>query len=251
MPLVKTRGIVLKVTNIGEADRIITLFTDSLGKISALAHGARKTNSKLMSSTGLFAYCEYVLYTGRNLYTVNQTEIIDSFQSCLGDLYSLGYCSFMMELTDALTQDGETNDELFMLLLKCMFLMKFADSDRELLVLAYELKAVSLSGYMPNFDRCGVCGKRGDFKRFSIKLGGVVCDKCAGSDRSSSPLHPASISVMRYLLSADVEKLKNVKVPPAVKKELKRVLKDYTEYYLERDFKSIFFLDDVQNIEKM
>lgn len=251
VPLVKTQGIVLKVVNMGEADKIITLFTDSLGKISAIAHGARKPKSKFMSSTQVFAYCEYVLYTGKNLYTVNQSEIIESFSSCLDDLYSLTYCSYMLELTDALTQNGESNTELFMLLLKCMYLMNLDDLDRELLVRAFELKAVSISGYMPSLDRCSVCGENGNFNRFSIKLGGVICDRCLESDRSSMAVHPASINVMKYLLNVDIEKVRKIKVPADVKKEMKKILKNYIEYYLERNFRSLDFLEDVQNIDKI
>lgn len=252
MPLVKTQGIVLKHMNLGEADKIITLFTDKLGKVKAVAHGARKAKSRLMSSTQVFSYCEYVLYKGKSLYTISQSEIKESFQIILSDLYTLTYCSYLTELVDDLTHEEEENAELFKLLLKTLYLIKDKGIDRELAIRTFELKAMAISGYMPNLYRCSVCEKNtGSYVGFSSRFGGIICDNCRDNDIYSIRIDMSTVNVMRYLLKTDVEKIRMIKVPDAVKNNMKKIMKNYIKYYLEKEFKSLDFLDEIKNIDKV
>lgn len=252
MPLLKVQGIVLKQINIGEADKIITLFTDKKGKVQAVVHGARKAKSKFMSSTQPFSYCEYVLYKGRNLYTVNQSEVKESFQAVLNDLYSLTYSTYFMELVDVLTQEEESNIELFGLLLKSLHLMTEKQYDKELLVRAFEIKAMVISGYMPDLNKCSVCSSdRYSEMRFSSRLGGIVCGDCSHEDRYSIKTDPSTVNILKYLIKTDIGRIHTVKVSPTIKNEMKKILKNYTKYYLEREFRSLEFLEELKNIDSI
>lgn len=247
MPLLKTKGIVLKAINLGESDKIITLFTDKMGKVQAVAHGARKSKSKLLSPTQVFCYGEYVLYKGKNLYTINECDIIESFQGLLGDLYTLTYVSYLIELADALVVDEEPSYKLFGLLLKSMYLMCDKTIDRELLARVFELKAMSYSGYMPSLRECSCCGEQ-DLSSFffSNKLGGLICENCRSLDTESMKVDGSTISVLRYFLRNKIDKVRYVKVTPVNRSELKKLLTSYIKYYLDRDFKSLEFLNDVK-----
>jgi DNA repair protein RecO (recombination protein O) len=251
MPLARAQGIVLKQINVGESDKIITLFTDRLGKIQAVVHGARKAKSKFMSSTQVFAYCEYVLYKGKSLYTINQSEIIESFQVVLDDLYSLTYSSYIVELADVLTQNEEVNIDLFVLLLKTMYLMTDKDIDRELLIRAFELKAISISGYMPNLMKCSLCGSENHLSRFSIHLGSTICDNCASKDRNNIEIGPPTLNAMKYMMKIGIEKVRTTKISRGVKNDMKKIMKNYIKYYLDKDFKSLEFLDDIEHIDNI
>jgi len=252
MPLLKVGGIVLKQVNVGEADKIITLFTDKKGKIQAVAHGARKAKSRFISSTQPFSYCEYVLYKGKNLYTINQSEVKESFQELLNDLYSLTYGSYFMELVDVLTQEEESNIELFRLLLKALYLLNEKQFDKELIVRAFEIKSMAISGYLPNLNKCVVCyGAVSSEIRFSSKLGGVICGKCVQEDRYSTKTDPSTINTMRYLVKMDIERIHTLKVSAIVKNEMKKILKNYIKYYLEREFKSLEFIEELKNIDNI
>lgn len=251
MPPIKTRGIVIKETNLGEGDKIITLFTDRLGKVEAVVHGARKAKSKFMASSQVFSYCEYILYKGKSLYTVSQAEIIESFQVFLEDLYSLTYGSYIIELTNVLTQNDEANLDLFLLILKTFYLMTDSDIDRELLIRAFELKAVSISGYMPILDMCSICREKQNNYYFSTKYGGIICGGCLKNDMAAIKISCDTLSAMRYLIKSDIEKVRTVKVSRSAKKEMKKILKNYIKYYLEKEFKSLEFLDDIENVDKL
>ena len=250
MALIKVQGIVLKQINIGESDKIITIFTDKLGKIQAVAHGSRKTKSKLMSSTQTFSYCEYVLYKGRSLYTISQAEIKESFQFILDDLYTLTYCSYITELVDALTQDNEINIELFLLILKTFYLMTDEAIDKEILLRTFELKSMSISGYMPNVSTCSICrAKDRKIAIFSIENGGVICEECARNGNHGISISPSTLTIIRFMLKTNIEKIKTLKVSDSAKDELKVIMKNYIKYYLEKDFKSLEFLDDLRQTE--
>ena len=252
MPLMKARGIVIKTINLGEAEKIITLFTDVFGKIEAVAHGSRKPKSKLLSSTQVFCYGEYVLYKGKSLYTINQAEIIQSFQELLDDLYTLTYGSYAVELVDVLTQENDRNLELFALLLKCMYIMTDSNVDIELLIRAFELKSMSISGYMPNLYGCSSC-KESNAKgyAFSSESGGLICKRCFDMGEPGIKLDPSTIGLMRYILKLDIEKVRTIKASINNKIEMKKVLKDYIKYYLDREFKSLEFLDEIKNADNL
>lgn len=252
MPLVKTRGIVIRETGLGEADKIITLLTDNLGKVQAVAHGSRKSKSKLLSSTQIFGYCEYVLYKGKSLYTISQAEVKESFQGLLYDLYTLTYSSYIVELVDTLTQDSESNIELFMLLLKTLYLMTDTNIDRELLTRVFELKSMSLSGFMPNFSECMICrNKDVSGLRFSSRLGGIICGRCSENDKQSISMDISTGNIMRYLIGVEIEKVRNIKVSKENRNEMKKIMKNYIKYYLEKDFKSLEFLDDIRHVDNI
>ena len=78
--LVKTKGIVLAETNFSEADKMLTILTPDLGKISCVAKGARRLHNKLMSTSQVFAFSDLVLYRGNGeTYYINSAELIDAF----------------------------------------------------------------------------------------------------------------------------------------------------------------------------
>ena len=89
----KTRAVVIKTQDLKENDKLVWLYSENLGKITAVAKGAKGGRSKFMSSTLPFCYGEYVVFKGKSLFTINECEIIDSFQALIGDLESLTYAS--------------------------------------------------------------------------------------------------------------------------------------------------------------
>lgn len=252
MGLVKASGVVLKVINLGESDKIITLFTENLGKIHAVAHGARKAKSKMLATTQMFSYCEYVLYKGRNMYTVSQSQVRESFQGLLNDLYTLTYSSYLAELVDVLTQDGEENIELFVLLLKSLYLMMDKNIDKEMLIRAFEIKSMSISGFMPNFYECAICGSNKFIaKGFDVRLGGVVCKSCMDKDKSSVVIDASTANMMRYIIENDIGRLGNLKVSKENKNEMKKIMKNYIKYHLDRDFKSLELINRLEHVDNM
>ena len=110
---IETSGVVIRQTKFSEYDKIITVFTKEKGKVQAIAKGARRPKSQMMGSTDIFCYSDFVFFSGRNLYNVNQSQIIDSFYSIREDIYKLSYGAFILELVDSSILEEEPNELLF------------------------------------------------------------------------------------------------------------------------------------------
>jgi DNA repair protein RecO (recombination protein O) len=121
MGVTKTQGIVLKYTNLGEADKILTILTRSKGKIKAVAKGSRKPKSSLLASSELFAFSEFVLYKGSNLYHISQAETRETFYNLRNDLLRLSYGVFFVEMADSVSEEELYNERLFLLLAKVLY----------------------------------------------------------------------------------------------------------------------------------
>lgn len=245
LALIKVQGIVLKGINLGESDKIITVYTDALGKIDIVAHGARKPKSKFMASTQPFCYSEYLIFKGKNLYTLSDSMIIDSFQTVLQDLEKLAYGSYFLELTDALNEKDNKNVSILALVLKTMYLLVHDDTDLKLLRFAFDFKAISLSGYMPQINYCIKCrNKIEDICYFNIPEGGAACADCM-NQRSRFMLGKDEIVLMQKIKLIKLEELRNIKYNDNNLAVLQSILLNYIQYHTGREFKSLSLLSKI------
>lgn len=239
LSLTKVQGIVLKSINLGENDKIITLFTDVLGKIEVVVHGARKAKSKFLASTQPFCYGEYLVFKGKSLYTLSESSIIDSFQSVLMDFEKLTYGSYFLELTDALNEKDNKNVSILALLLKTMYLLIHSETDIKLLRLVFDFKAISLAGYMPQINYCTNCRKKIEGKGFfSIVEGGIACEACK-SFKSSYSLNEEVILLLQKIKLIKLEDLRNIIYNNRDLAFLQNILLTYIKYHTEKEFKSL------------
>ena len=130
MVIVNTQGIVLRAVKYKENDLILTIFTRKLGKVSAIAKGARRTKSALLSSCQVFAYSNFTLKKQANMYRVTQSEIIKSFYQISYDLDSFSYATYAIQLIDYNIEEEVNNNRLFILLAQTLFLYAKEDIDR-------------------------------------------------------------------------------------------------------------------------
>src|SRR5262249_41011613 len=155
-PTYPATGLVLRRTNLGETDKILTLYTREHGKLPAVAKGARRATSRMTGATELFTASRLLLATGRNLDIVTQCEIRESFPSLREDLERLARATYFCELLDAfsLERDATTSEEAFDLTLAALSLLQQAAVSLDVIVHAYELRLLALMGYAPVLDHC-------------------------------------------------------------------------------------------------
>jgi DNA repair protein RecO (recombination protein O) len=239
LSLIKLQGVVLKSFNLAESDKIITIFTDKLGKVDVAVHGARKAKSKFMSSTQPFCYCEFVVYSGKNLYSLSESNITESFQSLLMDLDKLAYGSYFLEVIDNLTEKENKNVTILALLLKTLYILVHDEIDLRLLRFAFDYKAISISGFMPQINSCIKCREKVEDKAyFSIVEGGIVCAKCASS-KNQYPLNRDSIQFLHIIRNIKLEDLRNINYDEKTLSLLQGIFLNYIRYHTGRDFKSL------------
>lgn len=248
MAALSTQGIVLKSIKYNDNDLILTIFTRMYGRVSAIARGARKPKSRHLPASQIFSYNNYVLNKQRNLFTIYQSDSIKSFYNISMDFESFSYASFIMKLVEMNVDEGQPNNQLFELLVQTLFLYSEGYEDKLYLLDIFLIKFVSAMGYRPQVSRCVSCGATGyDYAVFSIEEGGIVCNKCAESEKFYIKIDQTTISLMQYLQNNDIIVCTKAKVSKILVNELFYLMKKYLVNYFEKvDFKSLEMLNSIK-----
>jgi DNA repair protein RecO (recombination protein O) len=246
MPVYKAEGIVLRRRPLGEADRVLTLYTREWGKVSAVARGVRKATSKMAGSLEPFEHVRLLLAHGRgSLDVVAQVEVIDAFAPLWTDLRRFGAAALLAELVDAATPEREPHPEIFVLLLESLGLLA-ADSSGPVAPW-FILHLVALAGFQPALTRCAVCA--GDAQRaphWSHPLGGLVCSRCAGRDPAAVRLRPEAPRLLRALGAAAPGTLATLEIDAGERESLRELLHRYAEHRLEVQLRTAVVLGQLR-----
>ncbi|KAB3533248.1 DNA repair protein RecO [Alkaliphilus serpentinus] len=243
--LIKTEGIVLKNRKYGENDSLLTIFTRKAGKVNAIAKGGRKPKSNLLAGIQPFCYSDFVLYKGKSLYTISQCESKEIFYSIREDLTRLSYGAYLLQLVEAVINEGQTNHRLFSLLGKALFLLKKEDIEIQSIIRSFELNYLVYAGYKPHLTSCINCNTT-EMKdlRFSIQEGGILCPKCHHTDPFALRVSETTIKLAYYLLNKDIVEIQKLKIHPLLNEQLKKIIKKYIVAHINiYEFKSLDLVD--------
>ena len=233
MPVYKAEAIVLRRRVLGEADRVLTLFTREHGKLAALARGVRKTTSKRSGVLEPFSHVRLLLARGRGaLDVLAQVEVVQGMAPLRADLRRFGQAALVAELLEAAVPEREPHPELFRLLAEALQLLR--DEEEAPAALWFTLHLISLVGFQPALDRCAVGGEEiGAAPSWSHPLGGLVCGRHAGRDPAAVRLRPEMVRALRALMAAGAEDLAGSTVAPRDRAPLLELLRRYAEHRLE------------------
>ena len=140
MKLYKVKAIVLSSREMREADRVLTIFSREQGKLRVVAHGVSKPASRKRGSVQPFCYTDFLLNRGREIDSVSQCQVLEIFSPLREDLTRLTYASYLAELVDNLTGEGEANQAVFALLLTCLARLAETGGDPELVARSFEAR---------------------------------------------------------------------------------------------------------------
>ncbi len=243
----QTEAIIIKKIKLGEADRILTLYTPHLGKIRAVAKGIRRPRSKLAGHLELLTHSLVSLARGRNLDTITGSQTINSFLPLKSDLWLTSCGLYATELIDQFTADHIENYPLFQLLLETMHHLS-QDGNRELVLRYFELHLLNEVGYRPQLQQCVSCHLPLEpvTNSFCSSAGGMLCPNCCQSQPLTYPLSVNGLKVLRLLQNRDYNIISRLKMNPELSRELEEVMRDYLKYLLEREVKSTAWLDTLR-----
>ncbi len=243
--LYRTEAVILRRSDYGEADRILTLFTPSYGKLRVIAKGTRKTKSRLAGHLELFMRVQVLLATGRNLDIVTQAQIVEPYKQLHDDLPRLSYAYYVSELLDKLTGDQEENRPAYDLLVATL-----AALDRsvvpDLVTRYYELHLLGFLGYRPYLFQCAHCQEAltEAADRWSID-GGMLCPGCGLHDPHALPIELPVFKALRYLQREPLAAAEQLRLSEPLRRKIEAVLHTTLKPILERDLKSVAFLNAV------
>ena len=243
----QTEAIIIKRIKLGEADRILTLYTPDLGKIKAVAKGTRRPKSKLGGHVELLTHSLLMLARGRNLDIITQAQTIDNFLPLKDDLGRISYGLYILELVDSFTAEHIENRRLFNLLLDTLHQLSEA-KDGEPVLRYFELHLLDHLGYRPRLQQCAGCSAplQPVTNFFSSSQGGALCHDCGYQEPISRPLSLNALKVLRLWQECDYATASRVRINSQLSSELEQVLREYIRYLLERQLKSTAWLDKLR-----
>lgn len=243
----QTEAIVIKKTKLGEADRILTLFTPDMGKVQAVAKGVRRPRSKLAGHLELLTHSTVMFARGRNLDTITASQTINGFLPLKSDLDLTACALYAAELVNQFTPDHQENRLVFDLLLSAMREL-CVTANRELLLRHFELHLLHEAGYRPQLQHCVACRQplQPAANYFSVDAGGVLCPDCRGTRNAVYPISVDALKVLRFLQDKDFDVAGRLKVGQDLARELERLMRNYIRYLLEREIKSAAWLDSLR-----
>ena len=223
MALVKTKGVIIKVQDYKENDKLLWMYTEELGKVTCIDKGAKRSKSQLLSVTLPLCFGEYLLFKGKNLYNLQEGKIINSFQGLLNNLEKLTYSSYLCELIDICVENDEVNSALFKEFMICLYLLSTDALDYELLVRAFELRLLEATGYNLELDRCCICKKKISVADYiSLSHYGGVCDEC--NKEYGFFISKPAYNALRFLKNTSMDKVYRLNVNDEIKKQMERVI---------------------------
>lgn len=251
MRIIKTKGIILKEYTVGESDKFLSMFTKSNGKMMVNAPYAKKHNRGLASGTEVFVYGEFVIQEHKDNHKIVQASIIEAFHPIRKDLMKYAYCSYVLELIDVTMQEYLHAPDTLRLVVRTLQAMCSDIIPDKLILHIFELKHMSLIGFMPNVFDCVKCGKSIDKAAFyfDISKGGLVCNKHIERGRYCYKIQEGTVKAIQYVVSVHIDEIFAFKVSDKVLEELGTITRNYIEYYIDGKFKTLDFIKDMELLE--
>ena len=236
--LYRDQAVVLRTQKLGEADRIVTMLAKRHGKVRAVAKGVRRTKSRWGGRLEPFVHVDVQNYQGRELDVVTQAEIVDPFDAMMNDYERYTAGTAILEAVDRLTEEREPSLRLYLLLVGALRSLDAGEHTPPLVLDAFLLRALSISGYEPALDACARCGAEGPHRWFAFETG-VVCSNCR-PDRVVAP-SAAVVAHLAALLggdwdAADVADLRT-------RSDASGLVAKFVEYHLDRRLRSLAMVE--------
>ena len=177
-----TDALVLRHSDYGDYDRMVTLFSPEYGRIDAIARGCRRPKSPLVNAVEPFTSGEFQLYYRRDRYSIDQCQIKESFYELRTDYDRLVHGIYWLKLLDAAVMAEAPAPDLFLITLRALAHLNYSELPPALLTMAFEMHFMAQLGFAPRMNPCVQCGRPIDGDaRFDVRLGGAVCLNCSSS----------------------------------------------------------------------
>jgi DNA repair protein RecO (recombination protein O) len=243
--LYRTPAVVLKRMDLGEADRILTLFTRDEGKVRAVAKGVRRTTSRSAGHLEPFTVSDVLFAVGRELDVISQADTVESFRPIREDLVLTTHAYYLSEVVDLLTEERLENRAVFDTLVEALHALSLS-SDTKLVLISFHLRLLQALGYRPELRECITCRTTigPDHNRFAALLGGVLCPACGPHEPTARPISVPALKLLRFVQHTAGSQ--SVNTPPHVSREAEALLRDYAEQLVERRMRTPSLMARVQ-----
>ena len=247
----KTMALVLRDVDYKESDKILTLFTREMGKITASARGCRKKGSALAAGCQLLCWSEMVLYEYQGRWAVKEAASQRQFRGVRDDLDKLALGCYFAEVAETLAEEEMPSPELLSLILNSLHALDSMHKPLAQVKAAFELKAMCIAGYEPLLEGCAVCGEETpDQPRFHLREGVLHCAACREQvgEGISMPLDGQALAAMQHITYGDPKRLFSFTLGEEGLRQLADLTVAYLHTQLERGFRTLDFYKQMQQL---
>lgn len=245
----RANAIVLRHTDYGEADRLLTLFTREQGKVRAIAKGARKLTSRKAGHVEPFTHVTLQLAKGRDLLIVTQAETVNAFPGLREDLVKTGHAAYVLELIDRFSYEEETpHPPLFRLLVETLERIE-KEPATWLPVRYYEMRLLDFLGFRPQLFECANCRReiQPEDQYFSFSAGGVICPRCERNLPHLTSISMAALKYLRHFQRSAYSVAARARPTAQEQKEVETLMQGYLTYLLERELNTPGFIKRIKS----
>ncbi len=242
----KDEGIVIRSTNLGERDRLITLFTQGKGKIKVLAKGARKIGNRFGASLDVFNYSEFMFYSGAGMPILMQGLIKFSYRELASSLGKWLEGSYLLYLLDRCWQWEKPEEGLLERVLYFWEIVLRKGENVYSSFLRFKLDLAFYLGIAPHLENCVSCNQDIEGEAYwSSQEGGVICPSCALRVQEKVVFPQDLRAILKYLSSPGGNSLP-LRFSFFQFEELDKILSDYLSYEVGEkilswhDFQSLY-----------
>ena len=257
MPVFSTPAILLRRTDFGDYDLILTFFTLDFGKISLIAKSAKKSTKRFGGILELFSVLQVVAGSvrGRGMAVLQEASLICPFSQIRADFRKTAYASYWAELINAWLEENEKQQQLFDLFQNVLSELDGGNTPADVLTIIFQMRFLRLSGYRPNIRTCSHCRTRLEAvvqDKFTLDLakGGILCAECSAGSQGRLSLSKGTIKRLLWVEDGDMAKAIRIRFTSQSLKEGVEFLEAFVPYHLGKQPRSLKFLrqmrEDVQ-----
>jgi DNA repair protein RecO (recombination protein O) len=246
---IRVEAVVIRHSDWGEADRLLTLYTRQAGKTRAIVKGARKITSRKAGHLEPFTQVKLQLARGRDLFIVTQVDTVDPYLPLHEDLTLTGHAAYVLELIDRFTYEDEMeNSTLFRLLTDTLSRLA-SKSDPWLVIRYYEIRLLDFLGFRPQLLKCANCRREiiAEDQFFSFSAGGVICPSCGHGLPGLAPISMETLKYLRHFQRSTYADASRARPSAEVQKETETLMQGYFTFLLERELNTPLFIKRVKS----
>lgn len=245
-----TEGLIIKEQSFGENDKIVWVLTQTHGVIRAFARGAKSLKSPKCAPTTLLTHSRMTMYKRRETYNIGDAQTLHVFARLRSDVQKMCLAQYFCELALTACPQEQPARRYLSLFLNSLYLLNEDKRSESLVKACFEMRLISISGYMPDLLMCRYCGVyAAGVMYFNPRAGTLHCSDCHTRDDGSVPLDEAALTAMRHTIFADDSKLFSFALSDGGLRQLNRATEAYWQAQYEKDFPTLHFYKTIHNTE--
>jgi len=234
----KDLGFVLKRYNFRETSLIASIYTEKFGKIRGILKGFYTNKREFASPLDIFSLNEFLFYPKRSeIWLISHVDMVSDYAYLRSDLDKAKVAGQIFNFVDRVTEIWDTNPYIFGLLKNCLDLL--VKENGSIVLYAFLIKFLTLSGFKPELNHCISCRKVLDEENtFSVSKGGFVCGSCRSQAKDARVLSQQASRSISYIQNADFPLVNRLQLTPDCQQEIDSILRSFTAYHFDRDYLS-------------